>query len=147
MTSLRERLGRAGRLSIGSVVLLAALVPASASAQSIGGGAPPAPPPISNVPPDSAYPHVDRLSLTGSSTRAIKTTMTSIGVAALADRILLSVQPGLPAADLATINQKAAQLGAGAAKPVLTLRNGSYLVDVSGATSVEAAARAYLAAD
>jgi thermitase len=147
MTALGKRLGRAGRLSAATALLLAGLLPASVSAQSIGGAPTPAPPPISKGSPDDVYPHVDSMSLTGKPTRAVKTTKTSVGVEALADRILLSVQRGLSVADLAMINQKAAGLGAGAATPVLTLRNGSYLVDVSGASSVEAAAKAYLAAD
>src|SRR3954454_6583889 len=96
-TSLRERLGRAGRLSAAMILLFAGLLPAAASAQSIGGPAP-APPPISNPSADNAYPHVDTVSVTGKSTRAVKTTMTSIGVEALADRILLTVQRGLSAA-------------------------------------------------
>ena len=78
--------------------------------------------------------------------RRIRTTSTSIGVEAVADRILVQFDPSATS-DLAQIHQRAATLGAGVARPVLVLDNGAYLIDVTGASSVEAAAAAYQAAD
>jgi thermitase len=122
---------------------MSALAPSSVAAQSVV-ATPPRPPVTQD-----AYPHVDSPpSAVGQQPhRGLKMTATSIGVKAVAERILVSFQAGLGTSDLAAINQAAAKLGAGAAKPVLQLRNGSYLVDVTGAVSVEAAAQAYRDAD
>jgi thermitase len=100
-------------------------------------------------PTDQAYPYIEMPPSAegGQPYRELLTTNTSYGDTAVADRILVSFVSGLTDAQRTEIHQLAAQLGAGAARPVLSLRNGSYLVDVSGAASVEAAAAAYRAAD
>jgi thermitase len=51
------------------------------------------------------------------------------------------------ASDLATLQSKASALGAGAARALTPISPNSYLVDVSGSASLEAAAAAYRAAD
>ena len=60
--------------------------------------------------------------------RRIRTTSTSIGVEAVADRILVQFDPSATS-DLAQIHQRAATLGAGVARPVLVLDNGAYLIN------------------
>ena len=77
----------------------------------------------------------------------IKTTLTQSGKPAVADRLLVSFQAGLSDADLTTIHKKAAALGAGAARSLTRISANGYLVDVSGAASLETAAQAYKTAD
>ena len=76
----------------------------------------------------------------------IKTTSTQSGKPAVADRLLVRFQAGLSDADLTTIHKKAAALGAGAARS-LTRISANEGVDVSGAASLETAAKAYKTAD
>jgi thermitase len=136
-----------GRGCIASALLLAALLPGATNA---------APTPASSSTGTTLlstttepFPYVEAPSQIGLTTpkRMLRTAPSSLGVRVVADRIVLSVQPGLTDADLAAINTAAARLGAGAANPVLRLPDGTYLVDVTGATSTEAAAQAYLKAD
>ena len=121
-----------------SSVLLAAL---SASAQVA-----PAPIPI---PTTDIYPRTTtRVTLqNGVSAYPIKTTLTQSGKPAVADRLLIRFQAGVSDADQATIHKKAASLGAGAARSLTRISVNGYLVDVSGAASLEAAAQAYKTAD
>jgi thermitase len=93
-----------------------------------------------------AYPFVTIASAAGGSPiRKLKTTKTSKGLA-VADRLIVAFKADLTDSDRAQIHQHAASLGAGAARSVLALHDGFYLVDVAGA-SLEAAAAAYRAAD
>ena len=100
------------------------------------------------VPGEQVYPWVEQepSAAGGQSIRKLKTTKTSSGKEVVADRVLIQLQKGLTAAEQLQIHQQASSLGAGAAKSVLQLPNGYYLVDVTGA-SVEAAVQAYRAAD
>jgi thermitase len=77
----------------------------------------------------------------------IKTTLTQAGRVAVADRLVVRFSQAVTATDLAAIQSKAATLGAGAAHALTPITPNSYLVDVSGAASLEAAAAAYKAAD
>jgi thermitase len=109
-------------------------------------------PPVSTqseVPPiEEPYPFEEISPVEGGTpVRTFKMTNTSIGVRAVAERIIVAFAPGLSDTDRAEIHRNARKAGAGAAVPVLLLRNGSYLVDVTGAASVEAAAQAYRSAD
>jgi len=76
----------------------------------------------------------------------IKTITTQNGREAVADRLLVRFTQAVTDTDLAQVQQKAASLGAGQARVIARVGR-AYLVDVSGATSVEAAARAFVAAD
>ena len=76
----------------------------------------------------------------------IKTVTTQTGQEAVADRLLVRFTQDVSDSDLAQVQQKAASLGGGQAQVIARVGR-AYLVDVSGATSVESAARAFLAAD
>jgi thermitase len=78
--------------------------------------------------------------------RPLKTVKTQRGSDAVAERLLVSFNGTLTATDLADVQTKAARGGAGAARPLARVGR-SYLVDVAGAQSLEAAAKAYIAAD
>src|SRR5262249_10312684 len=107
-----------GRLSIVAPVLFTAALPGPAGAPTVK-----LPPPPTQTAPDP-YPYVD------SAKRVLRTAVSTQGTPILADRIIVSVQPGLTATDLAAIHEAAAKYGAGVARPVRTLRGGAYLVDV-----------------
>ena len=79
--------------------------------------------------------------------RPLKTTFTARGTEVLSDRILVRFTQPVTDADLADIQAKATKLGGGAAQPLVRIGANSFLVDVSGAASIEAAARAYQSAD
>ena len=77
----------------------------------------------------------------------IKTALTQSGHVAVADRLVVRFSQPVTASDLATIQSKASALGAGTAQALTPITPNSYLVDVSGSASLEAAAAAYRAAD
>src|SRR5919108_908042 len=118
-----------GRLSIVSAVLVSALLPGAAGAQT----APKSPSSSTGstllTTTTEPFPYVESPSQVGLSgpKRVLRTATASLGVPVLADRIVLSVKPGLTDADLAAINTAARQQGAGAATPVLRLPDGTEL--------------------
>jgi thermitase len=101
------------------------------------------------VPTQELYPRQSTpvMLTTGQPAYPIKTVITSAGREAVADRLLVHFQQPVTAADLTTIQSKASALGAGAAHALIAVGPATYLVDVSGAASLEAAAQAYKLAD
>jgi thermitase len=79
--------------------------------------------------------------------KPLKTVLTARGPQALADRLLLTFKQAVTDVELADVSAKAAKLGAGAAHALARTGARSFLVDVSGATSLETAARAFVDAD
>jgi thermitase len=112
-------------------------------------------PPVSKPPATvEVYPHVTVQNpgpvpgQVASPSRVLKTTVLKSGRHVIADRLLVRYQTGLSAADLTSIGSKASQLGAGPATPLIKLgASTTYIVDITGAASMEAAAAAYKAAD
>jgi two-component system KDP operon response regulator KdpE len=97
------------------------------------------------------YPRADTpIEITGGpqtiSVRPLKTVKTQQGREAVAERLRVSFNGTVADTDLADVQTKAARGGAGAARPVARVGT-AYLIDVSGAQSLEAAAKAYIAAD
>jgi thermitase len=144
------RLWRAERLVAGAVLIATAVFqPALVMAQSTPTSPPPA---TAGQPADpDRYPREDALvQINGSgqtrSVQPIKTTRTPRGHEVVADRLVVRFHDDLSDADLAEVLQKAARLGAGTARSVGKVGR-AHLVDVSGATSLEDAARAFVAAD
>jgi len=123
---------------LASSSLFAPAAAAPAAAQTIG----------VPVPTQELYPRLSTaVMLNGQPSYPIRTTITKAGLEAVADRLLVQFTSRMTDADLATIQSKANALGAGAAKALTLVGPMSYLVDVTGATSLEAAAAAYKAAD
>jgi thermitase len=79
------------------------------------------------------------------STTKIKRTRTARGQEAVADRIIVGFAYALSKAELADVQQRAARRGAGVAQPLQHIGPLSYLVDVTGAASLQAATSAFLA--
>jgi thermitase len=77
------------------------------------------------------------------SVRPLKTVRTARGREAVADRLLVRFKSAVDTADLERARQRAAGLGAGVARLLKRIGPASYLVDVSGAGSLEAAAKAF----
>jgi thermitase len=77
--------------------------------------------------------------------RPLKTVRTLSKREAVADRLIVVFRAEALDADQTTAHFRAAKLGAGIAKPVLKVGRKGVLVDVSGAKSLEDAARAYKA--
>lgn len=75
--------------------------------------------------------------------RPLKTVRTLSKREAVADRLIVVFRADAPDADQVTAHTRAGKLGAGLAKPVLKVGRKGVLVDVSGALSLEEAARAY----
>jgi len=133
---------------VATVVLIVGLLPSSVSAQSakppaVPGASPPIAQPLSSTP---AYPYFDQVGANGQNRRVLQTVTTSRGPA-VANRVLIQVDPRVGPAELAVITTRASAQGAGVAAPVLKIDSDIYLVDVSGADDVEAAAKAFLTAD
>jgi len=140
MSRLKSRIASAACLAVlvGSNVLGPTAAPALA--QTIG----------IPVPTQDLYPRVSTPVMLQGGQQAfypIKTAVTQSGRVAVADRLVVRFSQPVTAADLATIQSKASGLGAGAAHALTPISPNSYLVDVSGAASLEAAAAAYKAAD
>lgn len=76
---------------------------------------------------------------------ALRTLRAASGQEAVADRLIVKFQPTTPDGERANVHQQAATRGKLAARPLVPLGRYAELVDVSGATSLEAAARAYRA--
>lgn len=143
---------RAWRLTC-SALLLGALIAlpaqaagASPAAQVDPRPAPAAPPPYMAFTPD-AYPRVNAPSqiVGGGVTPPLKTTFTKDGREVLAERLIVKFQPTAGDADRANVHAKAGGSVRMAARPVGQIGPSSYLVDVSGAATLEAAAKAYTA--
>jgi thermitase len=153
--SPNPRRWRGLRFALASALVAAALgQPVAVGAQSIT-----APPPgnltLKNLDSDpidpAVYPRADTpVQITRGqqtiSVRPLKTVKTQKGSEAVADRLLVSFNRAVGDTDLADVQIKAARGGAGVARPLARV-GGSYLLDVSGAQSLEAAARAYIASD
>ncbi len=152
-TSLFHRWG-GGRSVVASLLVATALLqPAIVSAQA----APASPLPsahngaLPGVPEDALYPRADKpieVHRSGQtiSVRPLRTAKTQRGEEVVADRLLVRFNQDVADADLTDVQRKAATLGAGTARPLARVGN-AYLVDVSGAPSLEAAAKALIAAD
>ena len=74
------------------------------------------------------------------SVRPLLKVQTPGGHEAVADRLIVGFTPFVSAAEMADIHSAAARAGAGRARPVLHVGGKTYLVDVSGAVSLETAA-------
>jgi thermitase len=131
-------------LRVGRALTLSALLassslwgPAVASAQSI------------TLQQPELYPRVSTAVMlsNGQPGYPIKTVMTSVGREAVADRLIVRFSQSLTSADLTTIQSKASALGAGASRVLAPIGTTGYLVDVSGAASLESAAQAFKQAD
>jgi thermitase len=151
--SLFHRWGRVRSVVASLLVATAFLQPAVVRAQATPAG--PLPSALNGVlpgvPEDALYPRADKpfeLHRGGQtvSVRPLKTAKTQRGEEVVADRLLVRFNQNVADADLADVQRKAAKLGAGAARPLARVGN-SYLIDVSGAPSLEAAAKALIAAD
>jgi len=81
------------------------------------------------------------------SVRPLQTTLLASGKEALQSRLLVSFTRTINDADLSDISAKAARLGAGAAHPLVRIGTREFMVDVAGAASIEAAAKAFATAD
>jgi thermitase len=77
----------------------------------------------------------------------LKTLMTSAGREVVADRLLVRFQQPVTSADLTSLQAKASALGAGTARALTAVGATGYLVDVTGAASLETAAQALRQAD
>ena len=141
MSRLTSRLAAAACLAtlVGSSVLLPAAAPIAA-AQTVS-----IPAPTQDLYPRESTP----VMLQGGQQPffPIKTALTQSGHVAVADRLVVRFSQAVTASDLATIQSRASALGAGTAKALTPITPNSYLVDVSGSASLEAAAAAYRAAD
>src|SRR5438477_123076 len=130
---------RAGRALALSALLASttALGPGAVSAQSI------------SVPSQELYPRQSTaVTLTnGRAAFPLKTVMTSAGREVVADRLLVRFSQPVTSADLTAIQNKATALGGGAARALTPVGATGYLVDVSGAASLETAAQAFRQAD
>jgi thermitase len=78
-----------------------------------------------------------------SATRAIKTQKTPQGRDVVADRLIVAFDSGVSDADLSAIHLSAAKSGAGLAHPLKLIGGKTFLVDISGAVSLDAAISAY----
>jgi thermitase len=100
------------------------------------------------VPQQDVYPRSDtpvqiKVGQHTHNVRPLLKVQTAGGHEAVADRLLVGFTPFVSAAEMADIHSAAARAGAGRARPVLHIGAKTYLVDVSGAVSLETAARAY----
>lgn len=138
MLFARSEHGFARRWLIAGLIALSVLLPAAPSAVPVAAAAAqelyPLEPPV----------QVQLGQRTVSAT-AIKRTRTARGQQAVADRIIVSFTHALNTAEIADVESGAATRGAGAAELLRQIRPMSYLVDVSGAASLEVATRAFLA--
>jgi thermitase len=75
--------------------------------------------------------------------RPLKTALTPTGAEVVADRLVVAFKPTTNVQAFADVHQQASARGAGLARAVATPAPGVQLVDVSGAVSLEQAARAY----
>jgi thermitase len=158
---------RALRLALSALIIVSTTVPFSQSALAappIGEVEPPTPrevPPRRPTPVDVAPPVVDvsppdqlmpftadaypRQALFTEGVAPLRTTMLANGREALADRLIVRFKPTTTAADRLQVHANAGAAIKMAARPVGQISPTSYLVDVSGASSLQAAARTYRA--
>lgn len=134
-------------LLLGTLIALPAQgAAASPVAQVDPRSAPAAPPQYMAFTPD-AYPRVSAPSqlVGGGQTHPLKTTFTKDGREVLAERLIVTFQPTTSDADRTNIHAAAGGRVKMAARPVGQIGPASYLVDVSGAATLEVAAKAYTA--
>jgi Subtilase family len=79
--------------------------------------------------------------------RPLRATLTASGARVVADRILVKFNEPVTINDLANSQAKAAGAGAGAATALVRIGASSFMIDVTGSASIEAAAQAYKSAD
>jgi thermitase len=136
MSFLRIQLRPARQLASAGLMLIALVAPATATT---------AQPLDQDVYPREDAP-IERL-IAGQTVgvRPIKHVKTPTGEDAVAERIIVAFKPAISSAERTGAHTTAAKAGAGKAGPVLDIGNNTYLVDVSGAPSLQQAMDAYRA--
>jgi hypothetical protein len=132
-------------MAVGFLVAAAGAQPAAAGAQSLQQTAGQTVPTTLTAP--DPYPRDATTFLTRGgqqiAVRPLRTTLTAGGARVVADRILVNFNQPVTISDLADIQAKATRAGAGTALALVRIGAGSFMIDVTGAASIEAAAQAY----